>query len=354
MASMDRRRFLGLSAAALGGAALSGCDVPLVGGGADRGGLRKLVGLGLYADTPWTRLVAGGVAAELRGSGYQLLVRQAGFSAAAELANLQSFANRKASGAIVLPVGVETATRGAQTIQQKGGAVIDALSPGEGGAGDKYYAGFVQPLGEEGGHRIAEWLTREEPDGGEVVIVQGLLGQGVSEQLDRGLLPVLRGTGGRFPVVARGPGNLSPQDAVAVVRGAFERHPRARFVLDYGAEMAPAISRFLQDSRRRDVVHLSLAAEDETARWLRTPYLRATLYFSAAELGRAAARMLLDVLRDEDETHDPFTVEVPHRMTDDVSRPPNSAGPPPAIQAPVPESEAAPLPPTRTEAGDLG
>ena len=351
---LTRRSFLTAGAAAAGGALLAGCDVPIVGGGGvSREGLRKLVGLSLYADTSWTRCVASGAAEALQGSGYRLLARHADFSAARELANLQSFANRKATGAIVVPVSVESATRGAQAIQQASGAVVNALSPGEGGAGDKYYAALVDSGGEEGGRLVGRWLADHVPGGGEVIVVQGLLGQGVSEPLDRGLQAAL--AGGEFPIVARGPGNLVAADAVGVVRAALARHPGAKVVVDYGAEMGDGIAGFLQASGRRDVVHVTAGADAATGRWLGTPFLRATRYFSGAQIGRTAAKALLEAVGDDAAQADPLTRTVAQGMRTDLrGAPANCAGPRVAVQPPLRENSATPLPPTETDAGDLG
>jgi ribose transport system substrate-binding protein len=273
---------------------LAGCSVPVISPGVDRAGKRKLIGVSLYADDAFTRRVAAGVVAALRGSGYSAIVLDAGFSASRERANIERFMRRKAAAIVDFPVSVEVSTRSAQMAQQARVAVVDGLYPGPGGAGDKFFAAAVDPGSEDAGRRVGDWLVRHVPGGGEVVVVQGLPGQGQSEQLDRGLDSALSGHS-RFRVVARGPGGLDGPDAVAMVKAALARHPRARIVVDYGGAMSEAIAAYLRASGRTDVVHVSAGATPETA----------------AALGRAAAEGALQALRDGDEQADPFLRPVP-------------------------------------------
>jgi ABC-type sugar transport system substrate-binding protein len=341
---ITRRGLLAAGAGAAAAAALSGCHVPVIDPGVDRSGKRKLIALSLYADDAYTRAVASGVAAAVRGSGYTLLARRADLSASAEAANLQSFIGRKASGVIVLPVSVETATRGAQMAQSASIAVVDALWPGPGGSSDKFFAAGVDYGGAKGGEMVGRYLLAHAPAGGEIVVVQGLLGQGDSEQLDRGLDAALAGHP-RFHVVARGPGNQSAADAVAVVRAALARHPRTRMIVDYGAVMGDAIAAYLKSLGRRDILHVTAGATPQTPRWLGTPYMTATRYWSAAQVGRTAASTLLQVIRDEDEQADPLVQEVDQQMRTTLrGAPPNAAPARAAILPPAPVTQVEPLP----------
>jgi ABC-type sugar transport system substrate-binding protein len=345
-----RRGLLAAGAGAALAAALSGCHVPVINPGVDRSGKRKLIGLSLYADDAYTRCLATGVVAALRGSGYQLLARRADHSASKELANIQSFIRRKASGIVVLPVSVETSTRGAQMAQQASIAVIDALYPGPSGSGDKFFAAALQYGGEDGGRMVGRYLIQHAPAGGEIVVVQGIPGQGDSEQLDRGLDAALAGHP-RFRVVARGPGDQAAVDAVAVVRAAFAANPNAGIVVDYGAVMGDAIAAYLRDTGRRDVLHVTAGATTpETARWLGTPFLRATRYWSAAEVGRGAGETVLQVIRDEDEQADPFVRTIDQEMRTTLrGAAPNCLSQQATILPPAPQTELEPLPqPTST------
>lgn len=319
----SRRRFIELGTgsalgAALGGGVLAGCG-PF--GGSGGGGGRKLIGLCAYADDDYCRCVASGVLQALAGTGYRLIARQSAFSAARELANVERLAARKVSGLVIVPVAVETATRGAQVAQQRGVRVATARSPGP-GQGDKFFAGAVDTRSEDGGRLIGSWLSRNVTGEAGVVVVQGLLDQGVSEPLDRGLDEALAATRGRLRVVFRGPANLDPEDAVGAVRAGLAAHPNATVVVDYAASMGDAIAGYLRSAGREDIVHVTNDAGPATARWLRTPFLRATRYYSPAETGRQAARIVLDAVEAGETQADPFSrpVEGSIRTARDLSR----------------------------------
>jgi ABC-type sugar transport system substrate-binding protein len=352
---ITRRGLLAAGAGTAAAVALSGCHIPVIDPGVDRSGKRKLIALTLYADDGYTRAVASGVAAALRGSGYALLARRADLSASKEAANLQSFISRKASGIIELPVAVETSTRGAQMAQAASIAVVDAIWPGPGGAADKFFAGGVDAGGEKGGEMVGRYLLGHVPAGGEIVVVQGLLGQGDSEQLDRGLNAALAGHP-RFRIVARGPGSQTAEGAVAVVRAALAAHPGARMIVDYGAVMGDAIAAYLKAIGRTNIFHVTAGATPQTARWLGTPYLAATRYWSAAEVGRTAASTVLQVIRDEDEQADPLVREVDQQMRTTLrGAPPNATSARATILPPAPMTQIQPLPtstsPTSTVPG---
>jgi ABC-type sugar transport system substrate-binding protein len=273
----------------------------------------RKVGLSLAGSYPFARCVATGAYAALQGSGYELVVRQAEFSSARESQNIAAFIADRVAGLVIQPVAVESATRGAQFAQQAGVKVAACMSPGP-GPGSKFFAGVAEVPSTVGGRLIGAWLKANVPGGGGLIVVQGLLGQGISEGLDLGLDEGLATAGGRFEIVARGPGNLDGDEAVALVRRELALHPDARIVVDYGAVMGDAIARHLRDARRRDVVHVTSDGDAATLRWLRTPYLRATRYFSAARTGREATGVVLDAMRENVATVTPFTRLVPQSM----------------------------------------
>jgi ABC-type sugar transport system substrate-binding protein len=182
------------------------------------------------------------------------------------------------------------------------------------------------------------------PQGGDVIVVEGLLGQGASEPLDRGLDAALAGHP-RLRVVARGPGNLTAQGALAMVRAAFAANPHASIVVDYGAVMGDAIAAWLQATGRRNVLHVTAGATAQTSRWLGTPYLRATLYWPAAEVGRTASSTLLQVVRDKDDQADPFVRTLGQSMRTTLrGAPPNASVARAQILPPAPQTELEPLP----------
>lgn len=272
----------------------------------------KRIGLSLAGDYPFAHCVASGAFRAVQGTGYELVVTQAQFSADQEIANLSKLLDEKIAGLVIQPVSIEGATRGAQFAQQAGIRVSTTMSPGL-GPGSKFFAGVVEVPGREGGRMIGRWLIENVPQGGEIIVVQGILGQGVSEPLDEGLEGALEATP-RFRVVLRGPGNLDPDQAVQVVERGLALHPEAAMIVDYGAVMGDAIAAYLKRRRLKEVVHVTSDADESTAKWLRTPYLAATRYFSAARTGREATTIVLDAVKNDRVTVQPFTRFVPQSM----------------------------------------
>jgi ribose transport system substrate-binding protein len=308
------RRDLMRRAGAGAGLALAPGLVAACGGGSDSPAppRSKKIGLSLAGNYPFAVCVASGAFRALQGSGYQLEVTQAGFSADREIANLSKLIDSRIAGLVIQPVSIEGATRGAQFAQQAGIKVSTTMSPGF-GPGSKFFAGVVEVPGREGGRMIGRWLIDNVPGGGEVIVVQGILGQGVSEPLDEGLEEALKADP-RFRTVLRGPGNLDPDQAVALVKRGLALHPKARMIVDYGAVMGDAISAYLQSRRLKDLVHVTSDADDSTPKWLRTPYLRATRYFSAARTGREATSIVLQAIKQDKTAVQPFTHLVPQSM----------------------------------------
>jgi len=314
MAELTRRALLRRAGAGAGLALAPGLIAACGGGDSSeppppRG---RRIGLSLAGDYPFAVCVASGAYRALRSSGFELLVTQADFSATREIDNLAKLIDAKVAGLVIQPVAIEGATRGAQFAQQAGIRVSTTMSPGF-GPGSKFFAGVVEVPGRQGGRMIGRWLVDNVPGGGEIIVVQGILGQGVSEPLDEGLEQALAGHP-EFRVVLRGPGNLDPDQAVALVRRALAQHPKARMIVDYGAVMGNAIAEYLQSRRLRDIVHVTSDADDETPKWLRTPYLRATRYFSAAQTGREATAISLDAVKSDKVAVTPFTRVVPQSM----------------------------------------
>jgi len=272
----------------------------------------KRIGLSLAGDYPFAVCVASGAFRALAGSRYELLVTEAGFSATREIDNLAKLIDAKVAGLVIQPVAIEGATRGAQFAQQAGIRASTTMSPGL-GPGSKFFAGVVEVPGRVGGRLIGRWLLKNVPRGGEIIVVQGILGQGTSEPLDEGLEQALTGHP-EFRVVLRGPANLDPDQAVALVERGLALHPKARMIVDYGAVMGNAIAEYLQSRKLRGIVHVTSDADDATPRWLKTPYLRATRYFSAAQTGREATRIALDAIKGDETAVQPFTHFVPQSM----------------------------------------
>lgn len=309
---MSRRRLFEAGAGVmLSGSFLAACgesdNAPSGGGGgggqASKGGK---IGLTLNGVVPYTQCVTTGVYKALDGTNYDLVVLDSQFDTSKELSNIQSLISQRVKGIVVQPNTTQSVTRGALLAQKAGIPVTDCLVPGP-FEGDKYLAGVVNPQNERGGQMIAEWLTKNVPEGGEVIVVQGVLGQGFSEQLDKGLDAGFAQAGGKFKVVTRQPGNFDRKTAIDVVQNGLKAHPNAKIIVDYAAAMGNGISTYLKGAGRKDIVHVTSDADDELVKWLKTPYCRATRYYSAAQTGELAAKKLIEAIETGKKKVDPYS-----------------------------------------------
>jgi ribose transport system substrate-binding protein len=291
-AGLSRRRLLS------GAAALSGLAVasPLLAGCGDdssgSGGESKTVGLSLNGLVEYTRYVAQGVAKALDGGDYDLKIVQANFDPQTELRNLEALMSQGVAGLVVQPNTVDSiisAVREAHTGKMPVGMSLWAAE----GPLDPYVDGvaFVDSIG--GGEMIGEWLLQNGTPG-KTIVVQGVVGQGFSERIDEGLDKALAGSG--FEVVVREQGFFDRNKAIGVVERALQAHPEATTIVSYAAAMGDGIASYLQQNKVDGVTHVTSDADQEMLDWLKTPYLSATRYYSAAETGLIGGQVVRDVL----------------------------------------------------------
>lgn len=318
---LSRRHLLKTGAGLLfSGSVLAACggDDSPVGGGESAGGK---IGLTLNGVVPYTQCVTTGAYKALDGTKYELLVLDSQFDTSKELSNMQSLISQRVKGIVIQPNTTQSVTRGALLAQRADIPVTDCLVPGP-FPGDKHLVGVVNPQNERGGEMIAEWLIETVPDGGEVIVVQGVLGQGFSEQLDKGLDKGFAKAGGKFKVVTRQPGNFDRKTAIDVTQNALKAHPDAKIIVDYAAAMGNGISSYLSGAGRDDVVHVTSDADDELLKWIKTPYCRATRYYSAAQTGELAMMKLLEVVEGNKDRAEPYSsdIELSIRTKEDIDQ----------------------------------
>lgn len=292
-ASLTRRRLLS------GAAALSGLAVasPLLaacgdsGGSASSGG-SKTVGLSLNGLVEYTRYVAQGVAKALDGGDYDLKIVQANFDPQTELRNIEALISQGVGALVVQPNTVDSiisAVREADSSKIPVGMSLWAAK----GLLDPYVDGvaFVDSVG--GGQMIGEWLLQNGTPG-KTIVVQGVVGQGFSERIDEGLDEALKGSG--FEVVVREQGFFDRNKAIGVVERALQAHPDATTIVSYAAAMGDGIASYLQQNKLEGITHVTSDADKEMLDWLKTPYLSATRYYSAAETGLIGGQVVRDVM----------------------------------------------------------
>ena len=148
--------------------------------------------------------------------------------------------------------------------------------------GDEEFVAVANIDSDTGGRLLANWVM-ENTEPGQIIIVQGIVGQGFSEKIDEGFDGVISSD---WEVVVREQGFFDPAAAVQIVETALQAHPDASIIIDYAAVMAGGISTFLQTNGIENITHLTSDIDEPLLDWFGTPYLAGTRYFSPADLGR--------------------------------------------------------------------
>ncbi|GEM_PF-1153113 len=314
--NIGRRRFLfGAAGIALGGGLLAACGsdektpVGTTAGttaGSTEGSTAAttagaagpqegLIGLTLNGLNDYTKGVTTGVYKALEGTKYTLEVVQVNYDAAQELSAAEAFLAKGVVGLVIQPNTAESAGAAAEKAVAKGVPAGNCIWPGPSDA-DKFFVGVAEIDSVEGGRLIGEYLKANATPG-KVCVVQGVVGQGFSERIDEGLDKALEGSG--FEIVVREQGFFDRTKAVGVVEQAFQAHPDLGIVVAYSASMSNGIAQWLKDQGKDTVLHVSSDADEEMVGWMKTPYLKATRYYSSAQTGLIAANAVLATLRGE-------------------------------------------------------
>lgn len=314
--NIGRRRFLlGAAGIALGGGLLAACGsdektpVGTTAGttaGSTEGSTAAttagtagpeegLIGLTLNGLNDYTKGVTTGVYKALEGTKYTLEVVQVNYDAAQELSAAEAFLAKGVVGLVIQPNTAESAGAAAEKAVAKGVPAGNCIWPGPSDV-DKFFVGVAEIDSVEGGRLIGEYLKANATPG-KVCVVQGVVGQGFSERIDEGLDKALEGSG--FEIVVREQGFFDRTKAVGVVEQAFQAHPDLGIVVAYSASMSNGIAQWLKDQGKDTVLHVSSDADEEMVGWMKTPYLKATRYYSSAQTGLIAANAVLATLRGE-------------------------------------------------------
>lgn len=288
---LSRRRLLG-GAIALSGLAVTSPLLAACGDGGASAGGKKVIGLSLNGLVEYTRYVSQGVAKAFDGGDYELKIVQANFDPQTELRNIEALTSQGVAGIIVNPNTVDSiisAIREAKTSDIPSSLAIWAAP----GPLDDYVSGVSALDSAAGGTMIGEWL-KENGRPGKTIVVQGVVGQGFSERIDEGLDQALEGSG--FDVVVREQGFFDRNKAIGVVERALQAHPDATTVISYAAAMGDGIASYLQQNKLDGITHVTSDGDAEMLDWLRTPYLTANRYYSAAETGFLAGQVVRTAL----------------------------------------------------------
>lgn len=297
---VNRRRFLGGAMALAGGI---GLGAPLLAGcgGSSAGtgdAAAKTIGISLNGLVEYTRYVAQGVAKAFEGGNYNFKVVQANFDVQTELRNIEGLVSQAIDGLVVLPNTVDAVLTPLKDAKSAGVKIGLALWA-EPGPLDQYVVGVASVDSIAGGKLMGEWLKAKAKPG-KVIVVQGVLGQGFSEQLDQGLDEALTGSG--FEVVVREQGFFDRNKAIEVVERGLQAHPDVTAIVTYAATMSDGVASFLKQNNIQNVTHVGDDCDTELQTWLGTPYLSASRYYSAAETGFVAGQAVRAVLEGKEPT----------------------------------------------------
>lgn len=243
------------------------------------------IGLSLNGNVEYTKNLTTGVLAALDGGSYSLKTVQANFDVNAELTNVESLIDQGAKGLVINPNTTQGVLAGVKRAHEAGLPVGLAFWTGP-TVLDKYLATVSYVDSEAIGRELGEYLKAHGKPG-PTVVVQGVLGQGFSEGIDKGLDAALAGSG--FEIVVREQGYFDRNKAITVTESALQAHPDTTAIVDYSSAMGNGISSYLKSNEYDDITHVTVSVDKEMLQWLGTPYLAATSYYSPAEAGSLAA-----------------------------------------------------------------
>ncbi|MEO5899880.1 MAG: sugar ABC transporter substrate-binding protein [Ilumatobacteraceae bacterium] len=255
-----------------------------------------VIGVTLNGVNDYAKQLATGVYEAFKGTPYTIEVASDNYDAGTELTNAEALISKGAVGIVGLAVTAESAASAAQAAQAAKIPYANSLWPGASDA-DKYFTAVAALDSVKGGTLIGEYLKTTLPAGGKICVVQGIVGQGFSELIDQGLDASLAGSA--FKVVAREQGFFDRTKAVGVVETAFQANPDLAVIVAYAASMSDGIAQWLKDNNKATILHVSSDADEEMIGWIKTPYLKATRYYSAAQTGLIAGQGLLKALKGE-------------------------------------------------------
>ncbi len=255
-------------------------------------GAGKTIAVANNGTAPYSQFFCSGILQAVAGTGYQVSIHTANLDVATELTNLTTVVSQGVAGIVNLPVSVSSSEQGAKLASAAGIPITNALWAGSDSA-DQYWTAVADLDSVAGGQMIGDWLKANTKPG-KIVVVQGIVGQGFSERIDEGLDKSLSGSG--YEIVVRQQGYFDRSKAIGVVQDALQAHPDLSIVVDYAAVMGDGISQYLQQHGLSNLTHVTSDGDEEMMEWIKTPYLSAVRYYSAAQTGLLCAQAIRDKL----------------------------------------------------------
>jgi ABC-type sugar transport system substrate-binding protein len=283
--------FLAACGSSSSGSSSSSSSSSSAGGGVGAG---KTIALSLNGFNVYDQCLATGVLQSLAGTKYKFIGAQAAFDSSKEVANISNLLAKSPDALLIIPNTVESSSRGALQAQRAKVPVLNLLWSSPTPA-DSAYIGVVKVDGVAGGRLIAQYLGKTVKSG-KILVVEGVPGQGFSEQITQGLKAGLAAYPG-LTIAAMQPGLFSAGPAQTAVQNMLTAHPDAKAVVDYAAEMGNGISSYLKAHNVKNLVHVTSDGNEAMLPWLRQGvYLTAVRYYSSAQEGLIGGQIMRNYL----------------------------------------------------------
>ena len=279
-------------------------------GSGGQAGKGKTIALSLNGYNTYDRNTAEGCLKELQGTAYKLIGANAQFDASTEVANIKQLVARQPDGLIVLAASADGAARACVQAKTAGIPVVASLwNPISKEADSVYYAVLRLKPG-VGGPLVIDYIAKDQGvTQGKILEIIGLDAQPFSEGYKAEIRSALKQYPG-LKVAASQQGLYTAQGAVSVLRPMLAANPDAKVIIDYAAEMGDAIAQELQRQKITNILHITSDGNDRMIPLLSVKggaYLKANRWYSAAEQGLVATRILRNKL---EKSSDPTTANL--------------------------------------------
>lgn len=300
---LTRRRMLGSTAGALlGGSFLAACgggddDSGSAGGSPSAIGEGQTIGYLVNGINEFSQCELTGVLKTLEKTQYKLLARQSNYNGREEIANAESLLSQGLDALHITSATTQSTARVALRAHELGIEALTFAYWSEPTPADDVYLGVFETDNIAGADQIQEYIAQTVPEGGEIVVVSGVLGQGFTEQFSDGLAKAFEDSS--WEIVAEQPANYNRREAIDVITPMLDAHPDANIIISMSAEMGVGIADVLEKSDRLDIVHVTSDANHELVAKMKIGSIDATRYLSPAETGVSPIRMLRAFLEQE-------------------------------------------------------
>lgn len=255
---------------------------------------KGFIGISLNGVNNYSLQMATGAMSVFNGTGYGIQIYSADFTAAKETANLQCFLDTNAAGLVILIDTIESSNALAPQYQAAGIPTGNTLWPIQDPELMKLYTGVAYLRNVMGGTMIGDYIKTIASPNAQVLIIEGVQGQGFTRDLNIGIFESLLLTG--ITVVQRTPGNYDSALSYQIVAEAFVKFPNLSVIIAYSASMSDGVAQYLSDNNKRNIIHVSSDCDEQMVKWMKAGFVTATRYFSAATTGKIGAQAVLDAL----------------------------------------------------------